>query len=471
MHGHGSTDKLPFWSAHQAWALVGATLACVAAIAGALILEADGFHRAAVLLVVAAGLFATLFFARSWQLGIRLRGELRRLQRRYDEVYGRAGISIWQEDWTAVGLAVDRLRGVGVSDIAGWYAERPEEARALHGKVVITGVNDYSVKQMRAQSEEQLLGSLSEVLPGSFASFGRWLEALTRGENVYLGESVIQRRDGTSFDCFVTAALPRDPAGYAEIIVSIVDISAYKADQLRLVEAREDMARTQRIATVGALTASIAHEVNSPLAAISANASACLRWLRRETPDMDEAEAAASAVLVETDRARAVIDRTRAYLAKAERCHEPADLRTLIMEAARLVEREAHAHEINVVLDIADNLGILPCDAIQLQQVLVNLMVNAIQAMNGAPLPRQLIVRARRGQNMVTIDVEDSGPGIAEGHLHRIFEPFYSTKQNGMGMGLAICRTAVESYGGSLATIGKPGEGAWFQLLLPTEAK
>lgn len=462
---------LPFWSAHQLWAMVGAALACVAAISGAFILEYDGHHRASLVTLLGAGGIALLFFVRSWQLDRAMRRDLRDLRLKYDGVYERAAIAIWQEDWSAVAEAIERLHGLGVSDIAGWYAARPEEARALHAKVLITGVNDYSVEQMRARSKAQLLGSLAEVLPGSHAAFGRWLDAFARGARVYVGESVIQRCDGSCYDCFVTASLPRRAEDYRDIIVCVVDVSAYKQDQQRLAEAREGLARSQRIATVGALTASIAHEVNSPLAAISTSAAASLRWLRRDRPDLDEAEAAVSAVLIEAERARAVIDRTRSYLAKAERRREPINLRALVLESALLVEREAQTHEISVSVAVGDDLGTITGDRIQLQQVLVNLLVNAIQAMSEARHPRQLILTAGRQANGVSIEVEDTGPGIPVDQLDQIFEPFYSTKQGGMGMGLAICRTSIDLHGGTLSARSRPEEGSCFRVFLPVEAR
>lgn len=437
-------------------------LLAVAAISGAMLLDAGGYHLGSILVIVGTGAASLAFFHRSWRIDAALRRALDQVRGRYAEVYERAGISIWQEDWSAVGEAMARLRDAGVADIPAWYAARPEEARALHAQVRITDVNRHSVALMRARSDRALIGSLADVLPGSAATFGHWLTALDRGDEVYVNESVIHRCDGEPFDCLVTAALPRQGEPFGKIIVSIVEITAYKRDQARLAEARDDIARTQRIATVGALTASIAHEVNSPLAAIASNAAACRRWLERPQPEIAEALAAAAAVIVEAERARAVIDRTRAYLQRAERIEEERDLRSLIRDALRIVEGEAHAHEISIGLDLADTLGRITCDPVQLQQALVNLMVNAIQAMSRNTGNRHLAVTAARDGGEIRITIEDSGIGIAPENLRRIFEPFYSTKEGGMGMGLSICRTALEAHGGSLAVESTPGVGTRF---------
>ena len=465
-----ASGRLSLFSAQQAWTLAGIVALAAAAAAASLLLEADGFHIAALIAIGMTGLAAIACFYRSWRVHFDLRQDLAQLQRRYAEVYGRAGISIWQEDWSAVGQAIARLRTGGVTDIPAWFAARPDEARALHAQIAITDVNRHSVRLMRAAAKADLLGSLGEVLPGSSAAFGRWLTALCGDEELYVGESVIQRCDGEPFDCLVTAALPRCEADFAQIVVSIIEITAYKRDQARLAEARDDIARTQRIATVGALTASIAHEVNSPLAAVASNASACLRWLQRPEPELAEAAAAAEAVLVEVDRARAVIDRTRSYLQKADRREELRDLRGLIRDAIQLVQREAEAHEVSVSLDLADDLGPVRCDPVQLQQALVNLLVNGIQAMSDSPRERRLILSARRCDRGLAIGIEDTGIGIASDDLRRVFEPFYSTRSGGMGMGLAICRTAIEAHGGTIAVRSTPGQETRFDIVLPEAA-
>jgi signal transduction histidine kinase len=453
-------------SAHQFWALGGTVGLCIALVAAVLLLDGHGQHATLAATIILAAIASALSCQRAWRADRAIRREFAETTRRYVEVYDKAGVSIWREDWSEVGKAITRLREAGVSNIPAWFAERPEEADALHARVTITGVNRKSVELMRAASESDLLGTLADVIPGSAAAFGRWMAALDRGDPMYLGESVIQRLDGEPFDCLVTAALPAPSERLDEIIVSIVEITDYKRDQASLARARDEIARTQRVATVGALTASIAHEVNSPLAAIASNAAACLRWLEREEPEIEEAREAATAVIMEAERIKAIIDRTRSYLQRAERITEDRDLRTLIQSALRIVEGEAHAHEINISLDLSHDLGVVTCEPVQLQQALVNLMVNAIQAMSDTET-RHLTVRAERREGYRRISIEDTGGGIAAADLRRIFEPFYSTKEGGMGMGLSICRTIVEAHGGTLAVNSREGVGTRFLVSLP----
>lgn len=461
-----AVDRPRTWS-NLLWIIAGVTSICITAGIAAIRLETEGYHTPFLLAQLAASAAAIVSFWRAWQVSSELDSRLSRLERKYGEMYGRAGISIWQEDWSAVGEAIARLRMAGVTDIPAWYAVRPEEARALHSRVSVIGVNRQSVDLMRAKTESDLIGSLAVVLPGSFATFNRWLTAFCRDELVYVGESVIQRCDGEPFDCFVTAALPKRAEDYKEIILSIVEITAYKRDQVRLAEVREEIARSQRIATVGALTASIAHEINSPLAAVASNAAACRRWLERPDPDLEEAKSAVSSVITDVERVCSVIDRTRGYLQKTERTQERKDLRKLISDSVRLVDREASIKEITVSLDIAEDVGMIVCDTVHLQQAFVNLMVNAIQAMGDSDREKRLLITVKRQEGWFIVTVEDTGPGIPESDLRRIFEPFYSTKNGGMGMGLSICRTAVEAHGGTLTAHSTPGKGSRFEVKLP----
>lgn len=461
-------EEAPTAPAH-AWRLGLAIALFAAAVLAAILNDRNFEHRASILLIVATAAVAAMCFVQFLKTNLELRRAVANAQERFADMYERSGISIWREDWSAVGAAIAELKAAGVADIPAWFAARPDETRALHAMVRITSVNAKSVELMGAASEQDLLGSLADILPGSAAAFHRWLAALSAGDTSFVGESTIQRLDGSSFDCLVTAPLPQGAERLTEVIVSIVEITKYKRDRANLMQVRDEIARTQRIATVGALTASIAHEVNSPLAAIATNASACVRWLDREEPDLAEAKIAAAAVIEDAHRAKAVIDRTRSYLQKAARITERRDVRSLIRAALQIVENEAHAHEVSLGLALDEGLGSISCEPVQLQQAMINLMLNAIQAMKGSPV-RQLTIRAGRNPSHVAILIEDTGPGIGDDALNRIFEPFYSTKEGGMGMGLSICRTIVEAHGGTLSVASSRGEGTRFTISLPESA-
>jgi C4-dicarboxylate-specific signal transduction histidine kinase len=231
------------------------------------------------------------------------------------------------------------------------------------------------------------------------------------------------------------------------------------------------LAHVTRVTMLGEMAASIAHEVNQPLAAISANGQACLRWLGRPQPEVDEARAAVASLLDASARATDVISSIRALARKSEPQHLALDLSAVAVEAVELVRRELASHQIALMLELAGDLPPVCGDRVQLQQVMINLMMNAMQAMQScAPGQAVLTVQTERaGDGAVQFSVSDSGPGISPLHLPKLFDAFFSSRADGMGMGLAICRSIVDAHGGRIWAHSPPGAGATFQFSLPVQ--
>jgi signal transduction histidine kinase len=386
---------------------------------------------------------------------------------RSDAVFERSGISLWREDWSAVGKALIELRKAGISDVQAYFTARPDLARSLRHQVLIRDVNDFTVQMMGATSKEAFIGPLDRILPDTDPTFLQWIVAFANGDSFYRSEAHIARPDGSVIDTLFTAELPTDFEGFHDIIVTCIDITGYRSAQALLVAAETELARASRVTTVGALTASIAHEVNSPLAAIVSNAEACLRWLRRPMPDLAEAEAAITAVVADATRARDVVERTRSFLSNSPRRSSPIDLAATVRDATLLVERELRAHGISVHFDAEEHLPPVLADPIQIQQVLVNLMLNAAQAMSGLDGPRDLTITLYKSDEDVRVNVQDNGIGIAAELADSVFKPFFTTKPDGIGMGLAICRNCVEAHGGRIWLTSVAGAGATFHIMLP----
>lgn len=237
-----------------------------------------------------------------------------------------------------------------------------------------------------------------------------------------------------------------------------------KEESLR--ESRLQLAHASRVTTLGELAASIAHEVNQPLAAISANGAAALRWLNRPQPELEEVRAAIGRVLSDTERASDVIKRIRALARKSDPQQQALDLNDIAKASAALVQRELAAHRVRLQLDLAPQLPQVEGDSVQLQQVVINLLMNGMQAMD-AQGGGELGLRTFAQEGAVHLAVSDSGPGIAPEHSGKLFEAFFSTRSDGMGMGLAICRSIVESHGGRIAAVPKEGRGACLQCSFP----
>ena len=221
--------------------------------------------------------------------------------------------------------------------------------------------------------------------------------------------------------------------------------------------------------TLGELTASIAHEVNQPLTAVVANADAALRWLNRETPDLAAARRSVEWVIDDSNRANEVIRRVRSLAKKTDLEKMPLDLNQVVKEAIALVRRELNSHRVSLQAELAPALPGVFGDRIQLQQVIINLLINGIEAMQSVTgRPRELAIRSSQDEiGQVRLSVTDCGVGISAENVNRLFNAFFTTKTNGLGMGLSICRSIVEAHGGRLSAGGNDGPGATFQFVLP----
>lgn len=225
--------------------------------------------------------------------------------------------------------------------------------------------------------------------------------------------------------------------------------------------------RAARLMTGDVVSASIGHELKQPLAAVAASAAAGRRWLERETPDLGEAIAALDAISKNTGRATALIESTRAMFRNEPRAAAAIDMAALVFETAELLDRELRANKVAARIDADPDLPPVAGDRLQLQQVLVNVISNAVESMATVEPPRELAISVTRHEEGVLTLLSDTGPGVAPEDLDSIFQPRFTTKSQGMGMGLAICRSIVETHGGRMWVTPNHPRGATFHLLLP----
>jgi len=257
-----------------------------------------------------------------------------------------------------------------------------------------------------------------------------------------------------------------------QFVGSLTDITDRKRAEESLRQAQSDLARVNRMTTMGELTASLAHEVNQPIAAAVTNAKTCLRWLTRDHPDVEEARAAALRIVNDGTRAAEIIKRIRLLFKKGTSERELVDINEVIREMVVLLRGEAARYSILVQTELEADTPRLMADRVQLQQVLMNLMINGIDAMKDVDGTRELAIKSQRAENdQVLVSVKDTGVGLPPQQSDKVFEAFFTTKLHGTGMGLAISRSILESHGGRLWAANNSPRGASFYFALPANAE
>jgi C4-dicarboxylate-specific signal transduction histidine kinase len=229
------------------------------------------------------------------------------------------------------------------------------------------------------------------------------------------------------------------------------------------------LAHANRVATMGQLTGSIAHEVNQPIAATLTNAQAALRWLGAQSPNLEEVRQALNSIVTDANRAGEVIGRIRTLIRKAPRRKDRIDVNDAVREVIELTRGEVIKNAVSVHTELADGLPLIEGDRVEVQQVILNLIMNAIEAMSGmSGRARELrIASCQPGPNRMLVAVTDLGPGLAPDCLERVFDSFYTTKPGGLGLGLSICRSIIEAHGGRLWASANVPRGAIFQFIVP----
>ena len=342
------------------------------------------------------------------------------------------------------------------------------------GKVENWGFEMGAPQQVRARGWDR-----DTLVPGIATSLGQvsanglvWTYHLKPGLKFEDGTPVTSADVKYAVERTYDRAVLANGPTYFPVLLIARDFTEHMLASEALRQTQSDLAHVNRVSTMGELTASLAHEVNQPIAAAITDANTCLRWLTRDPPDMDEAREAASRALKDATRAAEIISRVRLLFKKGTPQRELVDVNEVIREMIVLLRSETTRYSVSVFSDLAADLPQVMGDRVQLQQVLMNLMINGVDAMKGLDAKRELTIRSKRIKNEeLMVSVSDTGVGLPPQQADQIFNAFFTTKSHGTGMGLSISRSIVESHGGRLWATDNPPRGASFHLTLSTKAE
>ena len=376
-------------------------------------------------------------------------------------------------------------------------AEITEVARGLEAKIkrlveanvvgivmwnlegAITEANEAFLQMVQYTREDVASGGLrwTDLTPAEWRGCDERAVAELKASGIFQPfEKEYFRKDGSRVPILLGGALFEGNGN--EGVAFVVDLTEQRraqerlrASERKLRAAQAEFAHVNRVATMGLLAASISHEIMQPIAAGTTNAQVALRWLASQPPDLEEVREALGRIVKEGNRATDVIDRIRALIKKAPPRKDRLKIREAIREAIALTHGEAVKHGVLVQTQLAEGLPYLEGDRVQLEQVIINLILNAIEAMSGVgKASGGLLISTGQAASGVLVSVQDSGPGLDVENLDRLFDAFYTTKPGGMGMGLSICRSIIEAHGGRIWASRNIGPGATFHFTLPVPA-
>jgi C4-dicarboxylate-specific signal transduction histidine kinase len=368
---------------------------------------------------------------------------------RYRTIFDTVAIAFWEHDFSEVEREIELLRRSGVQDLRAYLIDHPEFVVRTRRLVAITDVNETALRLLRVPTKAQFFTHLSDFLPEEDESFFDCLVAIDERRPVFETETRLRTLDGDLVEVFVNLGLPPRGTPLDRICGSIMDVTERKRTQDMLERTRAELDDAMRAATVGELSASIAHEVSQPLLAVRAQTEAARRWLAKSPPAIDDAREAMREAAVAAVGASEVIHRVRRLDARSEPRRAAIRSAELVGSAVGLAQRQFVGTVFEVDGDAADAL--IDGDETALRHMLLNLFKNAHEAMEEAGSDeRRVLVRWRTQGGRVTITVEDCGPGFPDAVLDRPFDPLSRPRDGRVGVGLSMSRSIVQSHGGDI---------------------
>jgi len=394
---------------------------------------------------------------------------LRASEARYRKLIDYMPVALWQVDASHMGKIYARLRADGVIDFERYLEEHPELVELAADTVNVTDVNRRAIELVGGAGVQDLIRPVGYLFAADPAALRRVMIGRFTGRKNYSELMKLRTLDNRALDVRFSVTYPEPRLELDATIFSLEDVTDQLRMETQLRQLQADFSHAARVSMLGELASSIAHEVNQPLAAIVTNAETSLRWLGRDKPDIEKVGQLTARIAASARRADEIVQRVRGMAVKQTPTPVELAFNEIIQESLLFVRHEIETRSVRVTSAYTRGLPSVIGDRIQLQQVIVNMLINAIQAVEGCDETlREIAISTgtdKKGDLLFTL--RDRGPGIALDHIERIFDGFFTTKTHGMGIGLAICQSIVAAHGGELSASNRPEGGAEFRLILP----
>ncbi|WP_312144733.1 PAS domain S-box protein [Brevundimonas sp.] len=393
---------------------------------------------------------------------------LRESEARYRHIFDTLAVGIWEHDLRPLKAALTELKKSGVGDLRVWLEKNPQYVADARRLVPITDVNQTALALTGVERKADFFDTLEALIPAGEGRFINFLVAVDEGASHYETETEVRTVDGRMIPIIVALHLPGRDEDDSRVQAVILDITERRRLQAAFDQAKAEAEQALRLATMGEMSTTIAHEVNQPLAAIMTSSEAALRWMDRNPPDLGETREALQDVLSATRHATEVVRRVRRLVGRVGAESQTVDLDQVVADAIRLVAENLGQSGVVIVSTSGASGAEMKADRVLLQQVIVNMLMNAAEAMRtaGTDSPTIRVTTARLAAH-VQIRIEDNGPGFDHVSAKHAFDPFFTTKTEGVGLGLAISRSYIETLDGTVAIDTSRVAGAEISVLLP----
>jgi signal transduction histidine kinase len=393
---------------------------------------------------------------------------VRASEQRYRRLIHHLPGALLQVDARPMGAVFYQLRAAGVTDIVAHLDAHPGLVEQACAIVRVTDANGGAAWLMGAPEVNDLIGPVAFLFARAPETARNVVIAHFEGRRIHVERIKLETSDDRLLDVELTVTFPTPPEQLDVTLLTLEDVTDKLRTEAQFRQLQEEHARAARISTLGELASSIAHEVNQPLAAIAMNAETSLRWLSRDEPNLAKVEQLTRRVTDSARHASEIVQRIRGMASRHVPEQAPLDLNAVVEEALMFVCHDVETRAI--LLSVRFDIGVPQVlgDRVQLQQVVVNLLVNSLQALTGVENGRIELATGPDGAGGVRFSIRDTGPGIAAEDLDRVFEGFFTTKAEGMGIGLAVCQSIIAAHGGAIAASNHEQGGACFHFSLPS---